>query len=83
MSILRGTWSDVVRVRDERMVFGRSSSQHKLMKALSSHSKVGLALLLDLVKFLSRRGSSMRHMSLIQSLKESASANRKLLLFFS
>lgn len=65
------------------MVLGRCSSQHKLMKTLSSLSKVGMVLLFDQVKFLSKRGSSIRHMSLIQSLKDLASANQKLLLFFS
>lgn len=65
------------------MVLGRCSSQHKLMKTLSSLSKVGMVLLFDQVKFLSKIGSSIRHMSLIQSLKDSTSANQKLLLFFS
>jgi hypothetical protein len=83
MSIRRGTWSEVDQAREERTVLGRSSSQRRLMKTLSSLSNVRFGLRLDQVKLLSIRGSSMRHMELMQSLKDSASANRKLSLFFS
>jgi len=83
ISILRGTWSEVERVREERLVFGGVASQDKLMKARSSLSSVGIARLLDQVKLLSRRGSSIRQGSWITSLKASASEIWKLELFFS
>ena len=91
ISIFRGTWSEVVLVREERTVPGSISSQARLMNTLSSRSRVGELRLLDQVKLLSRRGNSMRHrrgnstrhISLMQSLNASASDIRKLGLFFS
>jgi hypothetical protein len=71
--IFRGTWSEVVRVRDERMESGRIESQARLMNARSIHSRVGLILRLDQVYWRSMRGSSMRERSLIVSLKAAAS----------
>jgi hypothetical protein len=47
--IFRGTWSEVVRVRDERMESGRIESQARLMNARSIRSRVGLILRLDQV----------------------------------
>lgn len=73
--MLSGTWSEVVLVREERIVLGSNSSQVRLMK-------VGEVCLLDQENLLSSNGNSMRHMSLTQSLKASASVSRKLVLFF-
>lgn len=73
--MLSGTWSEVVLVKEERIVLGSNSSQVRLMK-------VGEVCLLDQENLLSSNGNSMRHMSLTQSLKASASVSRKLVLFF-
>lgn len=82
-SIRKGTWSEVVLVSEDRIELGRLSSQERLMKTLSSHSKVGVVRLLDQVKFLSKSGSSIRFKSSMHWLKASASEKRKLALFFS
>lgn len=65
------------------MVLGSISSQARLMKTLSKRSSVGVLRLFDQVKLLSKRGISIRHRSLMQSLKASASCILKLELFFS
>jgi hypothetical protein len=46
-SILSGTWSEVVRVIEDKTVLGRLSSQVRLIKARSSLSRVGVARRLD------------------------------------
>ena len=56
-----------------RVVLGKQLFQAKLIKALSSLSRVGFALLLDQVKSLSSSGSSINARSLIKVLKASAS----------
>src|SRR3954470_7615194 len=78
----QGTWSDVYRVREERVLFGNFPSQVKLKKAWSSFSRVGLRRLLVLMKFRSRRGSSMSWREFIVSLKRWASEAWKFLLLF-
>lgn len=57
---ISGTWSDVNRVREERLEFGKQSSHARLIKVLSRRSRVGLSLLFDHVKDRPSSGSSMR-----------------------
>lgn len=60
-------------VREDRIELGSEASQARLMKARSRRSRVGVERLLDQVYCLSIKGSSIRHMALMQSLKASAS----------
>jgi hypothetical protein len=59
----------VHRVLDDRIEPGNIASQDRLMKARSNLSKVGVLRLLDQVKALSSNGRSIRHDSLMKSLK--------------
>src|SRR4051812_38751676 len=83
MLTTRGTWSEEKRVREDKVEFGKLSSQARLKKALSRRSRVGVWRLLDQVKVLSRSGSSISCRSEMAVLNISASDVWKLLLFFS
>lgn len=79
----RGTWSEENLVRKDRVEFRKAESQARFMNALSNLSRVGICRLLDQVKDLSSRGSSMSCRSEMVSLKRLASEAWKLSLFFS
>lgn len=64
----------MLHVLDDRVELGKAASQAMLMKTRSNFSKVGLLHLLDQVKALSSKGSSIKHSSLIRSLKAEASS---------
>lgn len=79
---LKGICSELVLVREERVVYGRAWSQARLKKARSRRSSVQESLILDQVNLLSRRGSSIRPSSPLKLLKDSDSEKWKFELFF-
>jgi hypothetical protein len=68
----RGTWSEENLVREDRVEFGTAESHARFMNALSNLSRVGTCRLLDQVKDLSSRDSSMSCRSEMVSLKRLA-----------
>ena len=81
MLTMRETWSEEKRVREDRVDIEKRSSQARLKKALSRHSRVGVRQLSDLVN-VSRSGSSMSCRSEMAVLNMLASQLWKFLLFF-
>jgi hypothetical protein len=80
---IRGTWSEVSRVREAREEEGKAAFQAWLMNMRSSQTRVGVSLRFDQVNSRSCRGSMMRARLFILSLKREASTCEKLSLFLS